>query len=315
MDEDVEIDEARRREILAMESRLATANHFEVLGVAVGASPEAITGAFREASKRFHPDRYFGKRLGSFKGRLERIFKRLVEAHTVLTDPARLRAWLDTQPHLRAQAQRSSLSGLFDDVLPPQKSADEERRDAERRTRLGRHPYLAKVTRVHELLGRAKEAMARAEYSHAYTWLNQAQQAAPNNAEVKALLIEVRRKSDEIRAETNFKAGLEALGRDDERAALAAFRTAVSASASHHEAAWQAAQLLEKLKADPRDVIAMAQKAVDAAPDNAKYRVLLGRHMEVAGMKVLARKHLEEAARLAPDDPEVKKHVKKRWSF
>ena len=34
-----------------------------------------------------------------------------------------------------------------------------------------------------------------------------------------------------------------------------------------------------------------------------------------AGMKALAKKHFEEAVRLGPEHPDVKKHVKKRWPF
>ena len=32
-------------------------------------------------------------------------------------------------------------------------------------------------------------------------------------------------------------------------------------------------------------------------------------------MKALAKKHFDEAVRLDPEHPDVKKHVKKRWPF
>ncbi len=50
-------------------------------------------------------------------------------------------------------------------------------------------------------------------------------------------------------------------------------------------------------------------------PNNAEYRVLLGRLLEAAGMKAMAKKHYEEAIRLDPDHPDVKKHAKRRWPF
>ncbi|MEW5737414.1 MAG: DnaJ domain-containing protein [Myxococcota bacterium] len=313
LDEKVDIDETRKREILELEGKLASPNHYEILGLTAGASPEEATNAFREASKKFHPDRYFGKNLGSYKARLEKIFKRLVEAHTVLTDLQKRQAWLEANPLIRAAVRASSGSGIF--KVHRDKSDEEKRRDAERQQRLARHPYLSKATRVFDQLGKAREAIGKGEYSQAFTYLNQASQFDPNNAEVKSLLAEVRKKNEQIRAEASFKAGLEALERQDDDAAFNAFRAAVTASAAHHQAAYKAATLLERRGADVREIISFAQKAVDAAPDNASYRLLLGLHMETAGMKALARKHLEEAARLAPDDPEVKKHVKKRWSF
>ena len=317
LDEKVDIDEARKKEILELEAKISSPNHYEFLGVPSGATPEQCSNAFREASKKFHPDRYFGKQLGSYKARLERIFKRLVEAHTVLTDLQKRQAWLEANPLIRAAVRaQTGTSGVFRvGEAPSQKSDEEKKRDAERAARLARHPYLAKATRTHEQLARAREAIAKNEFSQAFTFLNQASQMDPNNVEVKTLLNEVRKKNEQIRADVSFKVAREALERQDEDAALSAFKTAVGASASHHEAAYQAAKLLERRGADPREVVAYAQKAVDAAPDNAQYRLLLGLQLELAGMKALAKKHLDEAVRLAPEDPEVKKHGKRRWSF
>ena len=38
-------------------------------------------------SKEFHPDRYFRKQIGPYTRRLERIFKKVLEAHEILSDP------------------------------------------------------------------------------------------------------------------------------------------------------------------------------------------------------------------------------------
>ena len=129
------------------------------------------------------------------------------------------------------------------------------------------------------------------------------------------MLIEVRRKADLERSEIDYKRGLEALNRGDEALALQAFKGAVNASAANHLAAFKAATLIEKMGGDSKDVNSFAQKAVEAAPTNVEYRVLLGRVLDAAGMKVLAKKHFEEALRLDPEHPDVKKHVKKRWPF
>ena len=50
---------------------------FYLIGTALG-SP-----AFR-LSKQFHPDTLFGKRLGSYKQKMEAVFKRLTDAYDVL---------------------------------------------------------------------------------------------------------------------------------------------------------------------------------------------------------------------------------------
>ncbi len=313
--EKIDIPPERQKEILALEQKLG-ANHFEVLGVAAGATADEVRDAFHALSRKFHPDRYHGRELGSFKGRLDKVFKRLVDANGTLTDPDKRQAYLDANPFVRAAVRASGNSGITAPHQPAApKTSEEEQRDAERRARLSRHPYLTKVNRVSELVVRAKGHVAKAEFGHAFTQLNMAAQMDPQNAEVKALLLEVRRKADLERSEIDYKHGLEALNRGDEALALQAFKGAVNASPANHLAAFKAATLIEKTGGDIKDVNSFAQKAVEAAPNNVEYRVLLGRVLESGGMKSLAKKHFEEALRLDPDHPEVKKHVKKRWPF
>ena len=275
----------------------------------MGAPTEEVKAAFREASRKYHPDKYFGKKLGSFKGRLDKVFKRLIEAHQTLGDEARRKAYLEANPTLRGAGRPSSPSA----TAAGPKSDAERSREAERRARLARHPYLLKASKVQELLGRAKEAMAHKEFSQAFTHLNQAAQGDPQNIEVKGLLAEVRRLNETQRAETSFIHGQEALSRMDEALAIQAFKLA--ANGGHPKAAFKVAILLERRGGDVREVTSFAQKAVEVDPKNVEARVLLGRVLEEAGMKALAKKHFEEAVRLDPEHPDVKKHVKKRWPF
>ncbi|MFC1641750.1 DnaJ domain-containing protein [Myxococcota bacterium] len=83
--EDIDLELDRRRAILELHARLEQLNHYEVLGAAPSADRQAIKTAYYRAVALFHPDRYFGKRLGSFKSKLERVFQRMTEAHDVLT--------------------------------------------------------------------------------------------------------------------------------------------------------------------------------------------------------------------------------------
>ncbi len=312
-DSKVDLDELRQREILELEAKIDSANLFEFLGLPAGADAEAVRSAFREASRKFHPDKYFGKNLGPFKAKLDRIFRRLVEANQTLTDLEKREAYLASSPAVRDAARAS---GLFVAFEPRQeKSADENARDAERRARLSRHPYLAKASKVQELLGLAKGDVAKGEYSLAFSHLNAAAQIDPQNAEVKGLLGEVRKKADLARSNSSYAHALEALNRGDDELALQALRAAVSANGANHQAAYKAAQLVTRHGGDLREATSFAQKAVEGDAKNVEYRLLLGKLLTEAGMKALAKKHFDEAGRLAPDHPEVKKHVKRLWPF
>jgi len=88
LDENVDLDLARKRKILDTFYRLNGLTHYELLSIDVGADKKAVKAAYFELVNDFHPDRYFGKKLGSFKPKLEKLFARVTEAHDVLTRQA-----------------------------------------------------------------------------------------------------------------------------------------------------------------------------------------------------------------------------------
>ena len=85
LDEEVDIELERKRTILEAFHRLDSLTHYQMLRVDRSADKRAIKNAYFEIVNVFHPDRYFGKKLGSFKPKLERVFARLTEAHDTLT--------------------------------------------------------------------------------------------------------------------------------------------------------------------------------------------------------------------------------------
>ena len=99
--EQVELADALKAEILELEAKLETTDHFALLGLPPGTDAATAKAAYFKLSRRFHPDRYFRKNLGSFKLRIERIFKALSKAHQALTDPQKREAYLDAHPWLK----------------------------------------------------------------------------------------------------------------------------------------------------------------------------------------------------------------------
>ena len=86
LDPTLDIDCDVQRRILEFELSLARPYH-ELLGVPVGADPKTVKRAYFKLSREFHPDRYFRKQIGPYTKRLERIFKKVLEAHEILSDP------------------------------------------------------------------------------------------------------------------------------------------------------------------------------------------------------------------------------------
>jgi curved DNA-binding protein CbpA len=84
LEEQVGISVGVRKRILHAHYALEGRDLYALLGVARDVDKKVIRNAYFELSKVFHPDAYFGKDLGSFKPKLEGVFKRLTEAYEVL---------------------------------------------------------------------------------------------------------------------------------------------------------------------------------------------------------------------------------------
>jgi DnaJ-class molecular chaperone len=67
-----------------------------LLGIEAGADLKEIRRAYFRLSKEFHPDRYFGRMLGPYKRRMQKVFSALTVAFEQLGDEAK-RA--DSQRH------------------------------------------------------------------------------------------------------------------------------------------------------------------------------------------------------------------------
>jgi hypothetical protein len=90
--EEVVLDDASRRRILAM-ARLADGRDpWALLGVPTGADPRHLKRAYFKLSKDIHPDRHYGQQLGSFGQRLPMVFEALSRAYARLTSADRPRA-------------------------------------------------------------------------------------------------------------------------------------------------------------------------------------------------------------------------------
>lgn len=333
--ENVELSDERKRDILEMEIAVEVKNHFELLGVAPDATPEAIRKSFFELSLKFHPDRYFQKNLGSYRARIELVFRKLSLAYETLSDDVKRKAYLKANPGVVAAAAATAAAAAAAKRAaatpapapksptpvpkapepPKPRTAEDDARDAERRSRFARHPYFAKGARTSELLSRAKEHIAKGDFGHAFTDLHMAHQIDAKNEEVKHLLAEVRVKNDAARAAAELKRGLEELDQGKETAALAAFKSAVHIDPKNARAAYMAAKLTWDKSGDSKESSGYAQKAVDADPKNPDAHVLLALILDAAGMKANAKRHFEEALKLDPKHPEAKKHVKGRWPF
>jgi hypothetical protein len=194
--EAVDLEPDRKREILAREALLGR-DDWTVLGLKPGANAEAVKLAYFEASRVFHPDRYYGKNLGSFRARLERIFQRLSEAHETLTEALR-RA---PPPPAAGSTHAVTRPGQTGSTAPVDPRAEE------RRARLARHPYLARNARASALVEEAQRQMKSAPQK-ALHLLGQAKTLGGHSPKDRAAMeAEAKQQVAKGRADDEMKAG------------------------------------------------------------------------------------------------------------
>lgn len=112
LDEAADLDRETKAEILDLFFRLDRDSYYEILGVTPEADKKAIKAAYFERVNVFHTDRFFGKELGAYKSRLERIFATLTKAHDTLSKER------TRQEYDRYWASRNVTRGVRDS-LPP----------------------------------------------------------------------------------------------------------------------------------------------------------------------------------------------------
>lgn len=85
--EDSVLTDVQRRRILAIARLLDKRDPWALLGVPHGADARTLKLAYFKLSKDIHPDRFFGKQLGSFVERLSTVFEAVSRAYERLTSP------------------------------------------------------------------------------------------------------------------------------------------------------------------------------------------------------------------------------------
>jgi curved DNA-binding protein CbpA len=122
LSEEVDLDAEVRREVLLTYRALDRMDHYALLHVDRTADRKALKRAYYDLAAKFHPDRYFRKKLGSFKARMEAVFGRATLAHDTLTDKTR-RAEYDA--YLEEQRRSRGIEELLAEALAEAKRAEE----------------------------------------------------------------------------------------------------------------------------------------------------------------------------------------------
>ncbi len=110
----------QKKRVLDYFYRLDDFDHYTLLGVTKEADKKTVKRAYFELAGYFHPDRYFGKKLGDFKPKMEVLFTRITEAHDTLVDAAKR---LDYDAYLAEVATTRGMEAMLERALAESSAA------------------------------------------------------------------------------------------------------------------------------------------------------------------------------------------------
>ena len=134
--EEVDLDADTRHVVVLTYRSLPEADHYSLLKVDRSADRKTLKRAYYDLASKFHPDRYFRKKLGSYKPRMEAIFGRITLAHDTLTDKVRRQEY---DAYLEEQRRSRSIEDLLAEALA-EATRTEERIEREVREQEGGPP-------------------------------------------------------------------------------------------------------------------------------------------------------------------------------
>ncbi len=293
IDPTLEVGVETQQRILEFERRLSLPYH-EILGVGIDPDPRAVKRAYFRLSREFHPDRFFRRNLGPFATKLERIFRKILEAHELLTDPI-----------ARAEVQRS--------LAAPAEAGSRERGTpvgaADARRRLASFAAHARALRERERKAKHYFETGMAAF-RAERWLEAAASVRlalafdPRNEAHREAFGEIQQKAHEMRAAQLVREAEAALDIREYARALAAFEECLQFRPHDADLHHRAARLAQLGGGDLRKAKEWAALACELAPDEAPYRRTLGQIYKAAGLDANARRELRRALELDPRDEE-----------
>ncbi len=312
---DIPVDLQQR--ILAFEADLERP-YCELLGVARDADAREIKLAYFRLSKVYHPDRYFRREIGRYQLRLERIFKKLVEAYELLSDPA-TRAEIERS--MEAGPPPTSQTEAQEQAAAPSEQATAERAPEQppgyrtpsrlenlerlrRRFRIPPKLLAERQFRARQFFNASQVAVQQESWSEAAASIRLAIAFDPWNPEYKESFAEVQAGLQRVRAAEllrDLDPSMDDAGRQE---AMRLLEEALHYRPADAELNHRAAQLALDLK-DPERAREYAEAACEFGPETAAHFATLCRVLRRTGLKDRAHQALDTARKLDPEDPQV----------
>jgi tetratricopeptide (TPR) repeat protein len=304
IDSSLDISPELQAQILEFEDSLGK-SYFELLDVPRDADNKLIKRAYFSLSKVYHPDRYFRANLGDYRGRLEQIFRKLVEAYELLSDPVTrseiertMVSMPEPEPEPTPAAEASEAGAAPERKLPPRKLT--KRQTLERLRRHFRIPpqiLAERKLKASHFFDAAMVAAKRERWHEAAPSLRLAIAFDPWNDKYRKQFSNTLSRDYEQRANRLLEGDGGKVDSSDKNEALRLLEEVLIHRPAdcdvNHRAALVALDLREMERA-----LEYAEAAYELRPDSAEMAITLSRVLRVDGRREKAAKILTNAAEL-----------------
>lgn len=153
--DEVDLKEEEKKEIDNFLKSLEKKNFFEILQIKPTASSEEIRDAGLSILRKFHPDRFFRKKLGPYKAKLEKIVEKVNEAMEILLNEEARKIYAEQFPGQKPEEKEKAKFRKDEKLLPIKERVEKARTFYEEALKLEREK-------------RYKEAILNLELAIAY---------------------------------------------------------------------------------------------------------------------------------------------------
>ena len=267
------IPEKDKKIILYLTEHMDHLNFYSLLNIPPSSTAKEIKQAYYVASRRFHPDVYFGKDIGSYKPLMNNIFKRINEAVSVLSNPASRRDY-DARMVKQGLLSPESLGGVVYSRQERESMENKEIQERKKKSRLKLNPMVQRIKQAREFYKMAQDMQKQEKIVDAYNKIQLALNYDPKNELYQTLMEDLKREVNrrkaykqfkiaealEVRADVGYVNMFEEIAQNNPREAAFQFKFAkVSYDIERYE-----------------DALKYAERAVKTEPHNVEYLMFLG---------------------------------------
>lgn len=305
---DLTVDERKR--ILFFFEHLDTWNHYELLQVKRRDSAKEIKRAYFLRSKEWHPDRFRKPNLGTFKSRIDKIFKQIQVAYHTLSDEKKRAEYDEDCVFMVDEDEISKMLGL-------QRKEEREKRRAEEAVerRKKRNPIRQRIAKAKQFYEEALELESQGNMLQALR-AAQTAQTYGSKPEYEEAVERLKIAAGQHKVGPLMRKGAHQEHMTNWDNAIIAFREAVRLSPDNGEAHLRLSYNMLMARRPAQEINPHVQKAISLLPKEPEAHYILGLVYEMGGMQKAAVRALTTALELRPTYVEAKKKLKKlKWGF